>query len=119
MVRPVDNPPNPWHSTHVAYPRADLFAVGVMLYELTTGRRMFQGPPAQVLVDIVEGACPDVRRDVPDYPAALEAVLRRALCRDVTGRYARADEMATALLRACDASGVTPSRRDAGAWARG
>jgi serine/threonine protein kinase len=62
--------------------RADVFALGVILYELTTGQRLFRGSDVQVMTQVVEQdvAPPSTRR--PDYPEDLEAIVLHALERE-------------------------------------
>jgi tRNA A-37 threonylcarbamoyl transferase component Bud32 len=80
--------------------RSDLFALGVILYELTTGGKPFLGDSEfEVLSAIVAGrvAAPSSRR--PDYPASLERVVHKALCTDRAQRFATAGEIGQALVR--------------------
>ncbi len=93
--------------------RSDLFSVGVMLYELLCGQRLFTGPhEAAVMIQIVEADIPSPRSINPDVPEALEAVVMRALARDVSQRFANCREMARAIEAALgaelfDEDGVT------------
>ncbi|HEV7556636.1 MAG TPA: serine/threonine-protein kinase, partial [Kofleriaceae bacterium] len=66
--------------------RSDVFCVGIVLYELTTGARPFgDGSDYDVTRAIVESD-PLPPRD-PSYPSALEAIVRRALAKDRRDRY--------------------------------
>lgn len=62
--------------------RADVFALGVILYELTTGSRLFRGSDVQVMTQIVEEDVPSPRLTHPDYPADLAEIVLSALERD-------------------------------------
>jgi len=74
--------------------RSDIYAVGVMLYELTTGRPPFTGETEyQILNQIVNEDVPTPTSVVPGYPEALERIVMRALARDVDARYATALEL--------------------------
>ncbi len=77
--------------------RCDLWAMGVILYELLLGRRMFSGPPMRVLGAIAEAAyaAPSVVRE--GFPEGLATVLARALARSPDERFTSAREMSDAL----------------------
>ncbi|NVJ06499.1 protein kinase [Myxococcus sp. AM001] len=78
--------------------RSDLFSVGVMLHELLSGQRLFSGPhEAAVMMQIAEADVPPLRGINPDLPEALEAVVTRALARDVSQRFTNCREMARAI----------------------
>src|SRR3954468_13791247 len=71
--------------------RSDVFALGILLYELSTGTRLFQGASDfQILNQIVKEPIvpPSERR--PGYPAALEPIVMRALERPPERRHADA-----------------------------
>jgi serine/threonine protein kinase len=71
--------------------RSDIFAVGTLLYELTTGRMPFVGETEyQVLNQIVNDDAPPPSKLVPDYPPALERIVMKALARDPERRHATA-----------------------------
>jgi serine/threonine protein kinase len=81
--------------------RSDIFSLGIVLYELTTLRRLFKRPnELQVMRAITEEPIPRPSREIPNYPPELEAVCTRALARDPDQRYATAAEMREDLLRA-------------------
>ena len=62
--------------------RADVFALGVVLYELTTGTRLHRGTDIQIMTQVVETDAPPPSTRIADYPADLEGVLLEALSRD-------------------------------------
>jgi len=74
--------------------RADVFSLGVILYELTTGTRLYRGNDVQVMTAIVEQEAPPPSTRAPDYPADLEAIVVAALSRDVSARIPSAAEFA-------------------------
>jgi eukaryotic-like serine/threonine-protein kinase len=92
--------------------RSDLFAVGTVLYELTTGRRLFKRPSQLATLRAIseESVVPPSRVDA-DYPKALESVVLRALARRREDRYATAAEMRKDLVAAIRA--LRPSDDDA------
>ena len=78
--------------------RADVFALGVTLYELSTQRRAFRcGSEYQTMERIVRGDLPAPSTVIKDYPPALEAIIMRALATDLTARWQTAAELAAAL----------------------
>jgi Tol biopolymer transport system component len=81
--------------------RADVFSFGVMLYELVTGVRPFQGTEtAETIAKVIAGNFDPPAVVRPDTPAALGAVIARCLRKDPADRYASARELADALRRA-------------------
>jgi len=81
--------------------RTDVFAVGILLYQMSTGRHPFRAEnDVATLYNICsEAAVFPPRRIVPTIPPALEAVIQQALAKDVTRRYATANDLLRALDR--------------------
>jgi serine/threonine protein kinase len=78
--------------------RADLYALGVVLYELLAGRRPFDAAtPSLLRAQIVRGAPPPPSAINPDVPTALDATCLRCLARQPHDRYPRADVLAADL----------------------
>jgi serine/threonine-protein kinase len=78
--------------------RSDIFAVGVILFELTTGRRLFKtASEYETLKLICEREYPRPSSIRPDYPPALEAIVMRALAKNREERWQSAREMQEAL----------------------
>lgn len=71
--------------------RTDVFALGILLYEMTTGRRLFQGNSDFVMMQqIVEGRVPSPHDVCDDYPPDLAGIVLRALHPDPEQRTADA-----------------------------
>src|SRR5262245_34503158 len=79
--------------------RADVFAMGIVLYVLTTGMHPFRKESEGATLFAITSADPVVppHKIVPDYPAALEGVVLRALAKDRDKRFASASELFKAL----------------------
>ncbi|MFT3922372.1 MAG: serine/threonine-protein kinase [Myxococcales bacterium] len=91
--------------------RSDVFAVGVMLYELTTGRRLFHGGEIEVMTAIVERDVTPPSHWVPGYPQELEFIVLTALSRDRGRRYPSALHLAHALEDYALSTGVSPNHQ--------
>ncbi len=78
--------------------RADVFAVGVVLWEMLTGQRLFDGEsPKDVLHKLMEYPIPPPSSIVPALPADLDHVVLAALARNTSERFENARAMAQAL----------------------
>lgn len=98
--------------------RADLFAAGVLLAELLTGQRVYEGPAGKVFDAIVEGPVASPRAMDPAVPEALDAVAVRAMAKDPDARFAGAREFLGALDDALRVSGVVATREALGELVR-
>ena len=80
--------------------RTDVFALGIVLYELTTGARCFSGKSDfERMLAVVRGEWLPPSQLCASYPPELEQVVRRALATDPAQRYAAASELIEALER--------------------
>ena len=80
--------------------RADVFALGVVLWEALTGRRLFRrDTELATMRAIVDDPIPHPAEIAPSIPADLDAIVMRALRKRKDARYASAQEMAAALER--------------------
>lgn len=78
--------------------RADVFALGCVLFEATVGKRPFHGNDAlATLYSLLEQPLVPPSAIDPTYPEALEAVVLKALQRDPADRYQTAEEFGYAL----------------------
>lgn len=79
--------------------RSDLFAVGVMLWQMLTGQYLFAaGTTTETLARVLFAPVPSPRSVVPEIPADLEAVTMRLLAREPAHRYATAEDAVDHLL---------------------
>jgi serine/threonine protein kinase len=86
--------------------RTDIFALGIVLYELTTGARCFAGKSDfERMLSVVRGEYHPPTAIVSNYPAELEEVVRTALAADPVHRYASCHAMIEALERVARSRG--------------
>lgn len=78
--------------------RADIYAVGAVLYHALTGQRPFErNDPTAVLLAVMTEEPPAPRTLNPEIPPALELVVQRAMAKEKEGRHASMSELASAL----------------------
>jgi hypothetical protein len=74
--------------------RCDIFALGIVLYEITTHSRLFKGAnDVMTMKAAFDGVVPAPSSLVPDYPPALEQIVLRTLARSPGARYQTAREL--------------------------
>ncbi len=96
-------------------PRRDVYALGVILYELLTGRKPFQGTSTEVLRQITTTDPRRPRSFKRRIPQDLETICLKALQRDPSARYASAGALAEAL-RTYLGTGSSSTQRRWGFW---
>ncbi|MBZ5715506.1 serine/threonine protein kinase [Nannocystis pusilla] len=92
----------------------DLFALGVIFWEMLTGRRLFAGDSdAETLESVMRCEVPPLRELRPDLPPGVEALLRRALAPTPEERYPSAEAMLADIRALLRESGDTSEPRRA------
>jgi serine/threonine-protein kinase len=86
--------------------RTDIWSLGVILFELLTGRTPFTGDARAVIAQIVSDPAVPPSRFVPTLPPGLVAVVMKTLAKDPEARYQSADELREALTPFSD--GIEP-----------
>jgi serine/threonine-protein kinase len=103
---------------HPATARSDLYSVGIILYELLTGRLPFDGESAvAIAVQHLNDAPPPISSLRPDVAPELEAAVTRSLAKDPAARWADADEFIRALEGARAGVATRPLGQDTAAFA--
>ena len=88
--------PEQW--TNQVVPQTDIYALGIVFYEMVTGHRPFTADtPAAVLIKQMQDPLPRPQTFAPDLPEQAEQVLYKALAKDPHDRFATMDLMAAAL----------------------
>lgn len=84
---------------HKAGPPADVYSLGVMLFEMLTGERPFRGDVHVLLARIVNDPAPEARTLVQKLPLDLNTICQKCLEKDPALRYPTANELAADLQR--------------------
>jgi eukaryotic-like serine/threonine-protein kinase len=93
--------------------RADVFSVGVMLWEAIVGRRLWEGMgDLEILKHLVKSEIPSPRAFRPDVPDALERICMRALAGERDQRYATAAELEVEIAKFAVANGLDATTRE-------
>ena len=97
--------------------RSDIFSLGIILFELCTGRRLFRGPSdADTLQLILDGQYPAPSSVNPRVPDALGDVISKALAFDRNDRYATARDLQSDLVRVVHEEHIALSSVAFGEW---
>lgn len=93
--------------------RTDVFAVGILAYEMLTMDRLFLGETDYQTVEKVRAAeIPSIRSQNPDVPEELEAIILKSLAQNVDDRYSSAADFADDLLTFLFSNRLKVSTRD-------
>lgn len=91
--------------------RSDIYSLGIILYEMATGRVPYKAEtPVAVVFKHVSGPLPLPRSVNPDLPEAVERVILKALARDPDERYQTAEDLVAALKRAIPETPIVKSK---------
>lgn len=100
--------------------RADIFAIGICLFEMLTGERLFVGETDFAVLEKVRNAVvPSPSELNPKVPPELEVIVRKALAKDLDARYQYASELADDLHRFVEEAKLGYTPRELGQFMRG
>lgn len=89
--------PEQIHEAQAVDARADVYALGVVLYEILAGERPFKGTAAQVLFAHLQQPPPDLDARFPDLPRHVTRAVKRAMAKTPSARFQSAGELVSAL----------------------
>ena len=99
--------------------RSDIFSAGIVIWEMLAGKSMYTGGTmSEMVVQMAMGEVPSLSAARPDISPTLEQVVMRALAKDPTARYQRADEFARALNELAVREQITVGAEDVGNYVR-
>jgi serine/threonine-protein kinase len=113
MGTPLYMSPEQLRSSRDVDERTDIWALGVILYELAAGAPPFRGTTTAAIAAIVADATPSLTAVRSDAPAGLDRVLATALAKSPDHRFPNVEALAAALLPF-----ATPELRRSSAWLR-
>ena len=80
--------------------RSDIYSLGVMMFEMLTGKLPFEGETAlQIVMQHINTVPVPPSELVPDIPKGLDEIVMHAMCANISRRYASADELYADLVR--------------------
>ncbi len=96
---------------------SDIFSLGIVLYEMATGRRPFRGDSAVTTIAAILNETPPVPSSICErIPTALDAVIARCLEKDPADRFASMSELREALRLSAESPTTPASGPGVGRW---
>lgn len=87
--------------------QSDIYSMGIVMYELLTGKLPYKGDNAvEIALKQLKEPLPDIREELPNIPQSIENIIIKATAKNPKNRYADAREMHEDLLTCMDESRV-------------
>ena len=104
--------PEQIHGDEVIDGRSDIYTLGVILFEMLTGRKPYRAdtPVKQMMAHVME-PIPDIAKILPNLPADSVTVLQRALAKDKESRYQKAQDLTADLTTTLTGQNFVPIER--------
>lgn len=99
--------------------RSDIFSVGILLYEMLSGKRMFQGDTMQILAKVRKAEFDPPEAALPGLPVTLYKVLHQALAKEPSERYQTCGDFLADLEECMVGLEIRPSPRALGLYMKG
>jgi serine/threonine protein kinase len=96
--------------------RSDIFSAGILLYEMLSGKRMFQGDTMQILAKVRKAEFDPPEAALPGLPVTLYRVLHQALAKEPSERYQTCGEFLADLEECMVGLEIRPSSRALGLY---
>jgi serine/threonine-protein kinase len=115
--------PEQIHGDQTIDGRSDIYALGVICFEMLTGRRPYQETaPARLMMQHLIDPVPDIREVRPDLPPGMESIINHTMAKSPEERYTHASEMIDTLDSLASIDAVPPAAvlaAEAGAYTEG
>lgn len=96
---PAYMPPEAFKASKIIDPRSDIFSLGVLSYELITGRKPFQGETVAEMVEAIQHSRPlEPRKIIPDLPMPIQNIIEKMLRKNQEDRFSDANKVALAVM---------------------
>ncbi len=91
MGTPLYMSPEQFKDIRGADPPADIYAFGVILYEMLTGTPPYSGTNFEIMYGHLEGSIPDASRNIPGLPIEMDDLIKKAMAKNAEDRYGKVE----------------------------